>query len=159
MRIGFVLADLFTGSSVTLWPAVAEMFPDNGRDSLVIFPGGRLQSSSPLERMKNSIYDLVSPDNLDGLIIWCSTLTGDASTDDVIGRFKQMLSRPIVTIAGKTDRFPDIPDVRFDAYSGSCALVRHCIEEHHFRKIAYMRGPENHMSSQLRFKAYMDMLA
>ena len=159
MRIGFVLADLFTGSSVTLWPAVAEMFPDNGRDSLVIFPGGRLQSSSPLERMKNSIYDLVSPDNLDGLIIWCSTLTGDASTDDVIGRFKQMLSRPIVTIAGKTDRFPDIPDVRFDAYSGSCALVRHCIEEHHFRKIAYIRGPENHMSSQLRFKAYMDMLA
>ena len=71
MRIGFVLADLFTGSSVTLWPTVAEMFPDSGRDSLVIFPGGRLQSSSPLERMKNSIYDLVSPDNLDGLIIWC----------------------------------------------------------------------------------------
>ena len=159
MRIGFVLADLFTGSSVTLWPTVAEMFPDSGRDSLVIFPGGRLQSSSPLERMKNSIYDLVSPDNLDGLIIWCSTLTGDASTDDVIGRFKQMLSRPMVTIAGKTDKFPTIPDVRFDAYSGSCGLVRHCIEEHHFRKIAYIRGPENHLSSQLRFKAYVDMLA
>ncbi|MBP5162023.1 MAG: substrate-binding domain-containing protein [Spirochaetales bacterium] len=159
MRIGFVLADLFTGSSVTLWPAVAEMFPDNGRDSLVIFSGGRLLSSSPLERMKNSIYDLVSPENLDGLIIWCSTLTGDASTDDVIGRFKHMLSRPVVTIAGKTASFPDIPDVRFNAYEGSRALVRHCIEEHHFRRIAYIRGPENHMSSQLRFKAYMDVLS
>lgn len=159
MRIGFVLADLFTGSSVTLWPAVAEMFPDNGRDSLVIFSGGRLMSSSPLEKMKNSIYDLVSPDNLDGLIIWCSTLTGDASTDDVIGRFKHMLSRPVVTIAGKTASFPDIPDVRFNAYEGSRALVRHCIEEHHFRRIAYIRGPENHMSSKRRFKAYMDVLA
>ena len=159
MRIGFVLADLFTGSSVTLWPAVAEMFPDNGRDSLVIFSGGRLLSSSPLEKMKNSIYNLVNPGNLDGLIIWSSTLTGDASTDDVISRFRSMLSRPIVTIDGKNDMFPDIPDVRFNAYEGSRTIVRHCIEEHGFRHIAYLRAPENHKSSQLRFKAYKDVLA
>ena len=158
MRIGFVLADLFTGSSVNLWPAVAGMFPDSGKDSLVIFPGGRLLSSSPLERMKNSIYDFVTPSNLDGLIIWCSALTGDASTDDVVERFRTMLSRPVVTIDGKTDSYPDIPDVRFDAYGGSLAIVRHCIEVHGFRRIAYIRGPENHMSAQLRFKAYRDAL-
>ncbi|MBQ5364642.1 MAG: hypothetical protein IIU49_01100, partial [Spirochaetales bacterium] len=63
-------------------------------------------SSSPLEKMKNSIYSLVNPGNLDGLIIWSSSLTGDASTVEVINRFRHMLSRPIVTIDGKNEMFP-----------------------------------------------------
>lgn len=158
MRFGFVLADLFAGSSVNLWPAVAGMFPDSGSDSLVIFPGGRLSGSSPLERMKNSIYDFVTPEDLAGLIIWCSTLTGEVSKDDVIDRFRSMIDLPFVTIDGKTERFPSIPDVRFNAYEGSRDLVRHCISVHGFRRIAYVRGPENHASAQSRFKAYRDAL-
>ena len=158
MRIGFVLADLFMGSSVTLWPAVASMFPDNGKDCVILFPGGRLGSSSPLEKMQNSIYSLVGPDNLDGLIVWSSSLTGNASSDDVLRRFEQMLTRPMVTISGKTERYPHIPDARFNAYSGSRALVEHCINDHHFRRIAYLRGPENHNSSMERFNAYCDVL-
>ena len=59
-----------------------------------------------------------------------------------------------------TDRkaHPEIPDVRFDAYEGSSFLVRHCIEEHGARKIAYIRGPETHNAAQQRYQAYIDQL-
>ena len=130
MRIGFVLADLNTGSAASLWPSVASMFPDDGKDTLVVFAGGRLKSSVPFEQMKNSIYRFVKPHNLDGAIIWSSALTGNAGSEDVLEVFRDMLDLPVVTIDGKTASHPHIPDVRFNAYEGSSLITEHCIEHH-----------------------------
>ncbi|MBR4427380.1 MAG: substrate-binding domain-containing protein [Spirochaetales bacterium] len=158
MRVGFVLAELFSGSAVSLWPSVASKFADSEDDCLVLFAGGRLNSPSPIEQMRNSIYRFVSPENLDGLIIWSSTLTGNIRSDDVLEHFSDMLALPMVTIDGKTKAHPEIPDVRFDAYEGSSFLVRHCIEEHGAKRIAYIRGPETHNAAQQRYQAYIDQL-
>ena len=158
MRIGFVLAELSTGTANSLWPSVASMFPPEGNDTFVVFSGGRLNSSDSLERMRNSIYRFVTPENLDGAIIWGSSLTGNARSIDVLEHFRRMLPKPIVTIDGKTRDYPGIPDVRFDAYEGSRLITEHCIEKHGARRIAYIRGPENHNSAQERFRAYLDVL-
>ncbi|MBR6086195.1 MAG: helix-turn-helix domain-containing protein [Spirochaetales bacterium] len=158
MRIGFVLAELSTGSSLSMWPSVASMFPSDVDDTLVVFSGGRLNSPNPLESMRNSIYRFVNPDNLEGAIIWSSSLTGSAKSKDVMAAFKSMLSLPMVTIDGKTQEYPEIPDVRFDAYDGSRQIVEHCIRHHNATRIAYIRGPENHNSAQERFQAYLDAL-
>ena len=158
MRVGFVLPDISTGSAVSLWPSVASMVSDRDDDCLIIFEGGRLMGSNPLERMKNAIYRLVNPDNLDSSIIWSSALTGNIGSEEVLENFPDMLSRPMVTIDGKTRRHPEIPDVRFNSYEGSCFLVSHCIEVHGARKIAYIRGPETHNSAQERFHAYVEQM-
>ncbi len=158
MRIGFVLADLFTGVSVSLWPSVASAFTQKGDDSLIMFSGGRMQSASPLEKTKNSIYRLVNSDNLDGSIIWCSSLTGTKGNEGVLSEFQDMLRLPMVTIDGKTKKYSSIPDIRFNAYKGSRFLVEHCIKEHGSRRIAYIRAPENHNSAQERYQAYVDVL-
>ena len=158
MRIGFVLADLNTGSAASLWPSVASMFPDDGKDTLVVFAGGRLKSSVPFEQMKNSIYRFVKPHNLDGAIIWSSALTGNAGSEDVLEVFRDMLDLPVVTIDGKTASHPHIPDVRFNAYEGSSLITEHCIEHHGSKRIAYIRGPETHNSAQERYKAFRDAL-
>lgn len=158
MRVGFVLAEIFTGSSVALWPSVATMFPENGKDCLVVFPGGRLNSKSSLDKMKNSIYSLVNTNNIDGSIIWSSSLTGVANSEDVLRRFEGMLSKPMVTMDGKSDMYPNIPDVRFNAYEGSLAIIQHCIDVHGAKRIVYLRGPVNHNSSSRRYQAYLDVL-
>ncbi len=134
------------------------MFPSGGKDTLVVFPGGRLYSQYPLERMRNSIYDLVTPENLDGSIIWSSSLTGRAKSEDVIEAFRSMLSKPMVTIDGKTSSYPHIPNVRFNAYEGSRQIVEHCIEHHGARRIAYIRGPEYHNSAQERYRAFLESM-
>ena len=158
MRIGFVLADVFTGSAVSLWPSVAQKYADSEEDCLVLFPGGRLKDPSTLEQMKNNIYRFVNSENLDASIIWCSTLTGNVRSKDVLETFKDMLGRPMVTIDGKTESHPEIPDVRFDSYEGSSFLVGHCIKEHGSQKIAYIRGPKTHKAAEERFQAYLDQL-
>ncbi len=158
MRIGFVLSELYTGSAASLWPSVASRFADSKEDCLVLFPGGRLMTTPSTEQMRNSIYRLVSPKNLDASIIWSSTLTGNVRTKDVLENFTDMTSLPMVTIDGKTDSHPEIPDVRFNAYEGSSFLVGHCIEVHDAKRIAYIRGPETHNAAQERYQAYIDQL-
>ena len=158
MRVGFVLAGIFTGSSIALWPSVAQMFPEEGKDTLVIFPGGKLNSSSSLEQMKNSIYDLVNEANVDGTIIWSSSLSGSVDSTVVLKRFESVLSKPLVTIDGKSSAFPKIPNICFDAYGGSRYLVQHCITVHGAKRILYLRGPLNHNSSIKRYQAYVDTL-
>ena len=152
------MAELATGAANSLWPSVASMYPSEGDDTFVVFSGGRLNSTDPLERTRNSIYRFVTPENLDGAIIWSSSLTGNARTTDVVETFRCMLSKPIVTIDGKTADYPGIPDVRFDAYEGARLITEHCIRTHGARRIAYIRGPENHNSAQERFHAYLDAL-
>ncbi len=158
MRVGFVLAGIFTGSSIALWPSVAQLFPNDGKDTLVIFPGGKLNSPSSLEQMKNSLYDLVNEDNLDGTIIWSSSLAGSVDATAVLKRFEGLLSKPLVTIDGKSSSYPKIPNICFDAYEGSKYLVQHCITVHGAKRILYLRGPLNHNSSMKRYEAYVDTL-
>jgi len=158
MRVGFVLAGIFTGSSIALWPSVASLFPDDGKDTLIIFPGGKLDSPSSLEQMKNSIYDLVNEDNIDGTIIWSSSLSGNVDSTVVLKRFEGILSKPLVTIDGKSESSPKIPNICFNAYEGSRYLVQHCITVHHAKRILYLRGPLNHNSSMKRYQAYLDTL-
>ena len=110
-----------------------------------------MHSAIPLEKMRSSIYRLVNSENLDGSIIWCSSLTGKTGNEEVLSQFGDMLSLPMVTIDGKTKRYPDIPDIRFNAYDGSRYLIEHCIHHHGSKKIAYVRAPENHNSAQERF--------
>lgn len=158
MRVGFVLAGIFTGSSIALWPSVASMFPDNGKDTLIIFPGGKLNSPKSLDQMKNSIYDLVNEDNIDGTIVWSSSLSGSVDSTAVLKRFDLMLSKPLVTIDGKSEKYPKIPNICFNAYEGSRFLIQHCITVHGAKRILYLRGPLNHNSSIKRYQAYLDTL-
>ena len=156
MRFGFVLADMNTGSALSLLPYVTSMFRDE--DSLVVFPGGRLGNIYPGDISRNFIFNFANPVNLDGSIIWSSSLTGDADSEQVLLRFRDLTNLPMLTISGKTSAFPYIPDVSFDAKEGTSSLVRHFIEKHGVRRFAYIRGPENHKSSNDRFYAFLNTL-
>lgn len=151
MRIGFVLAEIYTGSSLSLWPSVAKRFPSDGSDSLIIFPGGRLGDK------QNSIYDLVNTDNLDGSIIWSSSLTGEVDSEEVARRFSGLAEKPLVTISGKTESYPEVPDVTFDTTEGTSELVKYCLSRG-ARRFAYIRGPRNHKSANERFDSFRKTL-
>ena len=51
-----------------------------------------------------------------------------------------------------------MPTVSVDSYSGMRALLQHLVEEHGFRKLAFIRGPEEHYYAQERYRAYLDVL-
>ncbi len=81
--IGFLSANIHVGASRALWRGVLDAAA-TGNTNLICFPGGRLHASEAFEAERNSLYDLVDPAYLDGLISWTSALAGIAPPDEII---------------------------------------------------------------------------
>jgi DNA-binding LacI/PurR family transcriptional regulator/AraC-like DNA-binding protein len=152
-RIGFVLASIHTGSAQNVWSNFARE-SKKGNVSLFIFPGGRLNYQPDSEYLRNPIFSLANPCNLDGIISWSSTIGYTVSKEE-FNRFHERFALPYVTVAHKV---PGAPCVIFDAYKGMKDLVTHFIKEHGAKKIAFLRGAASHSSAEDRFKGYCDAL-
>ncbi|MGE4452971.1 MAG: helix-turn-helix domain-containing protein [Sphaerochaeta sp.] len=153
-RVGLVLASIHTGASNGLWSQIADYARQSGY-SLFVFPGGRLEYQENQEYLRNAIYSLVHTDNLDGAITWASALGGAVSLSEVQHFLDNLQDLACVSIGMKREGFPAIS---FDAYSGVQSVMLHCIREHDARKLAFLRGPENHYSAEDRYRAYCDTL-
>ncbi|MDR1638013.1 MAG: helix-turn-helix domain-containing protein [Treponema sp.] len=153
-RIGLALASIHTGSARNVWATFAREAA--GDMNLFIFPGGVLNALPDLEYLRNPIYSLLNPRNIDGLVVWSSSIGGTVSPGEFLDFHRPFESLPYITIAHK---IPGRPCVKFDAYRGMKDLVSHYIAFHGARKIAFLRGPLSHLSSQERFRAYRDALA
>lgn len=154
-RIGFVLASIHTGSSLNLWLSLAAKASESKKSSFFVFPGGKLDKVSGSEYLRNKIYSLANKKNLDGLISWSSSIGGAVSISELDDFHKKFEDIPLVTIGHKIGEHPLVD---FDAYKGMRELVEHFIRSHGARKIAFIRGPENHNSAEDRFRAFKDAM-
>ena len=122
-RIGFLLANFKQGSGAPLFRFVVEEALKNKNDALFVFPGGRLNYAPENEHLSNSIYSLANKENLDGAIVWASSLTGSVSAEESSRFVKNIAaSIPVVSMCQKIE---GIPSVDFDAYTGIYNLVQH----------------------------------
>ncbi len=151
---GFLLASLHTGASRTLWPGLidaAERLDVN----LVCFPGGRLRAQLAHESQRNVIYDLAGEECLDGIITWASTLGGVLGPAEISSFHYRYHDLPMVSLAQFME---GTPTVSVDSYHGMRALLEHLIQEHSYKRLAFIRGPEGHYYAQERYRAYVDTL-
>ncbi|MDR0377645.1 MAG: helix-turn-helix domain-containing protein [Spirochaetaceae bacterium] len=153
-RIGLVLASIHTGSALNVWPSFAREAAAEGI-SLFIFPGGQLNMPADLEYLRNPIFSLVNPRNLDGLISWSSTIGLNVSPEEFSMFHAAFDPLPYLTIAHKA---PGHPCVQFDAYNGMKNLTAAFITRYQARRIAFLRGPLFHESALDRFNGYRDAL-
>src|SRR6185369_4933537 len=95
-------------------------------------------------------YDLAKPDQFDGLILTTDVGYGTSAADlkqlrDIYGNI------PIVTqsveVPGAAMFIPDnVEEMR--------SVVRHLIEEHGYKRIAFIRGIYGQIDAEQRFEAY-----
>ncbi len=154
-RIGFLLASIHTGSALNMWTMLIRE-ASHSDSAFYIFPGGRLNVVKDSEYLRNSIYRLANSQNLDGLISWGSSIGGAVPVEELNSFHNAFSQMPYVTIAHK---MPGHPCVTFDAYNGMADLVRHFITCHKATKIAFLRGPEEHVSAEERYQAFCDVMA
>ena len=156
-RIGFLLANVYQGSSLAMWRSMASEARKENDSSLFVFPGGRLRYKHGNEYLRNSIYDLANSTSLDGAVIWASTLSGEVDTAGAeafaLEKGKEI---PVVALGMTID---GCPSVDFDAYSGMKDEVAHFIKVHGDSRIAFIRGPASHKSAESRLAAYKDALS
>ena len=153
-RIGFVLANIHFGTALDLWPHVARKAAES-TGSFFVFAGGKIDDSQNSDHLRNSIYSLANPNNLDGLISWSSSLAGAVSVSELEKFHGQFSGIPFITIGHKISGHPYI---EFDAYSGMKSLVLHFLKNHDCRRIAFLRGPAEHHSAEERYRAFRDAI-
>ncbi len=151
--MGLLLNDIHTGSSVSLWPGVAEEAARKGVN-LICFPGGRLATEG-FESCRNAVYSLATAESLDGLISWAQSLSGSLGPEEVDSFHRRYRRLPLVSLSLP---LAGAPLVTLDAYRGMKEVIVHLIEAHGLSRIAFIRGPAAHLSAQERFRAYRDAL-
>jgi signal transduction histidine kinase/DNA-binding LacI/PurR family transcriptional regulator len=124
--------------------------------NLVHFIGGKLARIATSDQSKFSygLYDLAKPDQFDGLLLTADVAYG-VSTEELKAFSDFYGAMPIVTqsveIDGASMFIPDNAE-------GMRAAVRHLIEEHSYKRIAFIRGLNGQIDAEQRFQAYQDEL-
>jgi DNA-binding LacI/PurR family transcriptional regulator/signal transduction histidine kinase len=124
--------------------------------NLVHFIGGKITQLTVPDNQTPSfgLYDLAKPDQFDGLIL-ASDVAYGAKTSDLKVFAKIFGDLPIVTqsveMQGASMFIPQNEE-------GMRALVSHLIEEHGYKRIAFIRGIEGQVDAEQRYQAYKDEL-
>ena len=154
LTLGFLLASLHTGASLTIWPGLLDAAQRHDVN-LICFPGGRLNAVESFENQRNIIFELASDEYLDGLITWSSTLGGVLGPAEIQAFHERYHPLPMVSLAQFME---GMPTVSLDSYLGMRSLLSHLIEKHGYHQLAFVRGPEEHYYAQERYRAYLDAL-
>ena len=136
------------------WLGVHDAAQANDCD-LVCFVGRELGHPDSLLSKANAVYDLIATDQLDALVVWTTRiglLMADLDLEDFLRRYEPL---PVI---GVEHQVADWPAVLMDNRSGMAEAVDHLIKVHGHRRIAFLRGPDNHAGAQDRFAGYRDAL-
>src|SRR2546421_2656431 len=149
--IGMVTTGPVLENSEEQWLGVSDAARAAGCD-LICFVGTVLGRPDSLIRRSNAIYDLVSGERVDALVIWTTRiglLLSDAELERFVRRYEPV---PIVCVERPVAGWPT---VRMDDRGGMAEAVGHLVEVHGQRRIGVVRGPENHGGAQLRYPGHL----
>jgi signal transduction histidine kinase/DNA-binding LacI/PurR family transcriptional regulator len=149
---------MLTEEIVQLWAEQWLGAVDGARASgcdLICFCGRALEDRS-FNRRANAVYDLVTGQAVDGLVIWTSTLGITVGVEQVAELSRRFAPMPIISVE---QPLGSAPVVGMDNRQGMHAAVSHLVEVHGRRRIGFVRGPANHDGAGERYEGYRDALA
>jgi len=124
--------------------------------NLICIAGGRLKAPSEWERNRNVLFDFVNGERIDGLVIAASSLANYAGNSELENLLEQFRDIPMVNIG---EDLLNIPAVLLDNESGIREIMKHMVEYHGYKKIAFISGLSVNTEAIARLKAYKDMLS
>lgn len=110
---------------------------------VMVFNAGQLgkHAGSPL-------YQTINDQCFSGIISWASS-----DADHTVSYYERFQKTPLVTLSL---HLPGIACVSADSKAGMTEALEHLIKVHGKKKIAFLRGPANHIYAQERYQAWQD---
>ncbi len=106
----------------------------------------------------HTVYEYVRYIQPDALIVAYGSLSHFTKyvpdVDEFVARFKGIPT----LVLGDSVEDPEVPYLIGGNYSGMKECVRHLVEDHGYRKIAFVGGPKRNYDSNRRMQAYKDVL-
>ena len=132
-----------------IWKGVSESAESLDVD-LLCFVGGNI---GPEARTRaRLVYDLATPDCVDGLIVVSGSIALCATAREVVSAFlARYAPLPIVTLCSKE---PGLPAILSQNASGIDQVIDHLVLEHGRRRIAFIGGPVGHQEAEARLASY-----
>jgi DNA-binding LacI/PurR family transcriptional regulator/GAF domain-containing protein len=153
--IGLLMTNFAREFHRAAWSGIADAALE--RDvNLICFDGGILRALEGFDAQGNVLYDLVSAERIDGLIIWTSILDWAVEPEEMEAFCKRYHPLPTVSVGRMVE---GVPSVLVDNYQGMHEAVSHLVEVHGYRRVAFLRGPKGSEEEELRYRAYADVLA
>lgn len=152
--IGLLIPNIHNEYMTGIWKGVIRGAEEHDIN-LLIFRGEAIKDPYGDGYQNNVIYDLIKPDNIDGIILASGALCNFISRkefQDFCTRFKNI---PMVSLSIE---FPDIPSILTDNKSGIMHAVDHLVETHGYEKIAFIRGPENNDEAEVRYRTFLERM-
>jgi diguanylate cyclase (GGDEF)-like protein len=154
-RIGIQTSRLEYGYGVDIWRGAVACAESLDAD-LIVFPGRNLEAPHGFDYQYNRIFHLMSRENLDALIL-VTTLISDYVDEDGLREFcSRFEGLPLVSIGIQV---PGVPSIVVDNRAGVKEVIRHMVERHGARRVAFVRGPRSNWEANERFLAYKEELA
>jgi signal transduction histidine kinase/DNA-binding LacI/PurR family transcriptional regulator/DNA-binding response OmpR family regulator/HPt (histidine-containing phosphotransfer) domain-containing protein len=122
--------------------------------NLIIVCGSELNTPRLNFRNANTLYRWIGNENVAGVII-TGTLFNYVDKD-YQEKFCESLKPLPVRILGKIES--NAPNVIIDNTIGLQNVLRHLIEHHGYRRLAFVRGPDHSMDAEERFISYKKIL-
>jgi HD-GYP domain-containing protein (c-di-GMP phosphodiesterase class II)/DNA-binding LacI/PurR family transcriptional regulator len=122
--------------------------------NFLCFEGGGIDARNEYESRRNKVYDLISAENVDGLIILSGSIANFASMESIIKFCEQYRPMPMVLV---DLTIPGIPSLSVDN-GGIRELIDHLIIVHGYRKLGFIKGPESSEDGVKRFQVFLETL-
>ncbi len=123
--------------------------------NVICFVTGRVDSPYEWDRCRNILLEFIDKNKVDGLIVPTTAIGVYSDANSIVKLLESYGDLPIVTVG---ERFENFPSVTIDNYTGIRQVVDHLIEEHGYKRIAFIKGPPC-KEAYIRFQAYCDSLA
>ena len=152
--IGFIVNDLVGAYQYGHWMGLEEKARELGCD-FISFNGGELRSTDTLKKMRNAAFDLVTPDDIDAVVLLAPAIANTLSGPE-IQQFVDGLAPLPVVLAGL--QVEGVPTVLVDNIAGMESVVEHVVGFHGRKRPVFLGGPEKNPEAIERRTAFQAVM-
>lgn len=151
-----LLADTLNSEYAQLLATAVSQEADRRGLGVYMFPGGRLGAPITLEAAQNRVFDLITPKRVDGVVSLSATIAHFTGVDGLAALFARYGRTPVCSIGLEV---PGVPSLIVDNVGGMAEGVRHLVEHHGRKRIAFIAGPKSSPESNHRLTGYRQVLS
>jgi DNA-binding LacI/PurR family transcriptional regulator/serine phosphatase RsbU (regulator of sigma subunit) len=153
-RIALLLNDLSTAYQARFLAAIEKAMVE--RDlNLISVLGRELRHPAEHERAQNVLFDWLSPESIDGVIMLSGAMANYCGTEGLVELVSRLKPLPACSIGLA---LPGIPSIVIDNRDGMRVAVDHLLKGHGRRRLAYVSGPRENAEAAERLLGYRDAL-
>jgi len=152
--IGLFVNNLYHYYEAEIYEGIYKACNENNID-FITFVGGSFNNPQIDNKGKNYIYNLASKISIDGLIIFSSSIGSYISNK----KFKSFLEKyyhlPLLSVGMFFDK---ISSITINNENAIIKQIEHLIKIHKYKKIAFIKGPQNNIEAAIRYNTYKKCL-